>query len=300
MTICPCCGFKFHGALSSGCKQCGARAVGEPLPRPAYQLPSYGRALLLSLTGSLIVIVFLVQTIVAMVQRETGWFEFWSWVAAAETAAWRLKWISIPVMFVVLWFGGKIYQSIRRQPEKFCGLTYARSGMVASATVALLIALLIGVTVPARLRQREMAKVAAWRADYLTILVATMEYQERYQTVPADVTDLRRMPDPYGTLTAALNNINPRGYVPHGEIAEVTAPKSRGLRGAVVRPASLSTPADDTAPTSVAFTKFELRMPGDDNILGNDDDWIGRDGMFMRYSDIAKGGVGRSAGALQQ
>jgi hypothetical protein len=257
--------------------------------------------LLLSLTGSLIVLVFLVQTIMAMVQRGTGWFEFWSWVAAAETAAWRLKWISIPVMFVVLWFGGKIYRSIRRQPEKFCGLTYARSGMVASASVALLIALLIGVTVPARMRQRELAKEAVYRSAYYTILVATMEYRERYQTVPADVADLReRIPDPYGTLAAALDSINPRGYVPHGEIAEVTPPKSRGLRGAVVRPASLSTPADDTAPTSVAFTKFELRMPGDDKILGNDDDWIGRDGMFMRYSDIAKGGVGRSAGALQQ
>jgi hypothetical protein len=40
-------------------------------------------------------------------------------------------------------------------------------------------------------------------------------------------------------------------------------------------------------------------MPGEDKILGNDDDWIGRDGIFMRYSDIAKGGVGRSAGALR-
>ncbi|HSK62256.1 MAG TPA: hypothetical protein VK893_00385, partial [Pyrinomonadaceae bacterium] len=119
MTICPCCGFKFHGALSSGCKQCGARAVGEPLPRPAHELPSYGRALLLSLGGSLIVLVFLAQTIVALVERGSAWFEFWSWVAAAETAAWRLKWISLPVMFVALWFGGKIYRSIRLQPEKF-------------------------------------------------------------------------------------------------------------------------------------------------------------------------------------
>jgi len=109
LTTCPCCGFKFHGALSSGCKQCGARAVGEPLPRPAYELPSYGRALLLSVSGTLIVLVFLVQTIIAMVQRGTGWFGFWSWIAAAETAAWRLKWVSIPVLFVTLWFGRKIY-----------------------------------------------------------------------------------------------------------------------------------------------------------------------------------------------
>ena len=235
-----------------------------------------------------------------MVQRGTGWLEFWSWVAAAETAAWRVKWISIPVMFVVLWFGLKIYRSIRRQPQRFCGVKYARSGLLASATVALLIALLIGVTVPARVRQREMAKEAAYRADYLTILVATMKYQERYQTVPADVAILReRIPDPYGTLAAALENINPSGYAPRGEIAEVTPEKSQRLRGAVVRNASLTTPADDAAPAGLAFTSFELRMPGDDKILGNDDDWIGRDGMFMRYSDVAKGGVGRSAGALK-
>ena len=235
-----------------------------------------------------------------MVQRGTGWFEFWSWIAAAETAAWRLKWISIPVMFVALWFGGKIYRSIRRQPEKFCGWKYARNGMLASATVALLIALLIGVTVPARLRQRELAKEAAFRADYYTILVATMQYRERYQTYPADIADLRqRIPDPYGTLAAALGNIDPRGYDPHSEIAEVTPEKSRRLRGGIVRTASLSTPTDDTAPTGIAFTWFELRMPGEDKILGNDDDWIGRDGIFMRYSDIAKGGVGRSAGALK-
>ena len=253
------------------------------------------------MTGSLIVLVFVVQTLVAMVQRGTGWFEFWSWVAAAETAAWRVKWISIPVMIVVLWFGLKLYRSIRLQPERFCGLRYARHGLLASATVAFLIALLIGVTVPERLRQRQYAKDAAIKSDYYTFEAAAMEYRLRYQTFPADFKDLRdRVPDPYGTLAAALKNLDPNGYAPHGEIAEVTPEKSRSLRGAVVRKASLTTPTDDAAPSGLAFTKFELRLPGEDKILGNDDDWIGRDGSVMRYSDIAKGGVGRSAGALQQ
>ena len=235
-----------------------------------------------------------------MVQRGTGWFEFWSWVAAAETAAWRVKWISIPVMFVALWFGARIYRSIRLQPRRFCGLQYARTGLIASATVACLIALLIGVTVPARLRQRQMARNAAMRADYYTVEAAALRYRERYQTFPADLKDLRdRTPDPYGTLAAALKNIDADAYTPHGEIAEVTAEKSSSLRGAVVRRAStLSGPAEDTAPT-LAFTRFELRLAGEDKIFGNDDDWIGRDGVIMRYSDIAKGGVGRSAGALK-
>jgi hypothetical protein len=301
LTICPCCGFKFHGALSSGCKQCGARAVGEPLPKPAYELPSYGRSLVLSISGSLIVLVFVVQTIIAMVQRGTGWFRFWSWVAAAETASWRLKWISIPVMFVTLWFGAKLYRSIRTQPEKFCGVKYARRGLLASASVAFLIALLIGVTVPARLHQRELAKEAKILADWHTFEVATLEYQRRYHTYPADLKELRdRIPDPYGTLAEALSSLDPNGYEPHADMAAANE-KPRTMRGLPFRRVSLSTPGDDVSPGGLTFTTYELRMPGEDKILGNDDDWIGHDGMLVRWSEASKGGVGRSvsAGALQ-
>ena len=100
MTICPCCGFKFVGALSNGCRQCGARAVGEPLPRPAHELPSYGRALVLAIAGSVTVLVFVVQLIISMFQRKSLSFGFWTWVAAGQTAAWRLKWIAIPVFIL--------------------------------------------------------------------------------------------------------------------------------------------------------------------------------------------------------
>jgi hypothetical protein len=302
LTICPCCGFKFHGALSSGCKQCGARAVGEPLPKPDHVLPSYGRALLLSVSGSLIALFFIIQTIIAMVQRGPDWFGFWSWIAAAETAAWRVKWISIPVMFVALWFGGKIYHSIRFQPARFCGLKHARRGLIASATVAFLVVFLIGVTVPARLHQRELAKEATTRAYWYTFETALLEYRSRYQTYPADFKDLRdRISDPYGMLAEALDHLDPNGYRPSVDVAAVATEKSRTLRGAVIRRASVSAATEDATPTGLAFTKFELRMPGEDKILGNDDDWIGRDGMLMRISEVAKGGVGRSvsAGALQ-
>jgi hypothetical protein len=302
LTICPCCGFKFHGALSSGCKQCGARAVGEPLPRPDHELPSYGRALVLAASGSLIALVFLVQTVIAMAQRGTGWFEFWSWAAAAETAAWRLKWISIPVMFVALWFGKKLYRSIRLQPARFCGLRQARYGLLTSATVALLIGLLIGITVPARLRQRELAKEAGFRADYHTFEAALLEYRAKYHSYPADFRDLRdRIPDPYGSLAAVLDRLDPNGYHPSADMAAMGTEKPRRLQGVAIRNASFSAATDDTPPGGLAFTKYEIRMPGADKILGTDDDWVARDGMLMRWSDVAKGGVGRSvsAGALQ-
>lgn len=305
MTICPCCGFKFHGSLSESCKECGARSVGEPLPRPAHQLPSYGRALILVVTGSLMVLVFATETILAMAQRSSGALErllqFWQWIAAAETAAWRLKWISIPVVFVSLWIGLKLYRSIKAQPERFCGLTYARRGLLASAIVGFLIALLIAITVPARLRQRELAVEAGFRAQYYTILVATTEYQKKFKTLPNQATlkeDLMRLPDPDGQIAAALRDLDPNGYQPRGEVAAVDTQKGRGLQdGAMVRKVGFNPATDDTAPTRLAFTEFELRLPGEDKILGNEDDWVGANGIVKRLSDVAKGGVGRSVSA---
>jgi type II secretory pathway pseudopilin PulG len=301
LTICPCCGFKFHGALSSGCKQCGARAVGEPLPKPAQQLPSYGRALVLAVSGSLVVLVFITQTLIALFQRSEG-YEFWHWVAAAETAAWRLKWLSIPVLFATLWLGHKLFRSILDRPQRFCGVKYAQAGLVASWTVMVLIAVLIGVTVPARLEHRRFAKEAAERAHGYAIERALTEYKIKYQTYPADVKALlERIPDPDGTLAAALLNMDPGAYRPSADVAAVATEKSQTLRGAVIRKTSLTSATDDTPPGGLSFTNYVLRLPGEDKITGTDDDWIVRDGMIMKFSEIAKGGVGSSvsAGVLQ-
>jgi len=302
LTICPCCGFKFHGALSSGCKQCGARAVGEPLPKPAHELPSYGRALVLAVSGSLVVLVFLTQTITAFVQHYSGSFGFWKWVAASETAAWGLKWISVPVLFAILWFGRKLYRSILVQPERFCGIKYARRGLLASATVAMLIALLIGITVPARLEQRKLAREAAIRAQGLEIERALTEYRIKYQTYPAGTAELlERLPDPHGALAAALKNVDSRTYFSTAEYAANGIEKPRNLRGLAIRNASLSSATDDTPLGGLSFTTYQLRLPGEDKITGTEDDWVVHDGMVMKLSDVSKGSVGRfvSAGALE-
>lgn len=296
MTICPCCGFKFHGTLSAGCKGCGARAVGEPLPRPAHELPSFGRALILSVSGALVVLVFITQVLIAFAQKSFGSFGLWTWIAAGETAAWRMKWLAIPLFLAILWFGRKLYRSILLQPERFCGLKYARRGLIASATVAVLLAILIGITVPARLEQRRLAHEAAVRARGYVIMQALTAYTVKYQTLPADLVVLqRRTPDPDGTLAEALANIDPSTYLPSADVAAVATVKSRSLSGAVIRKSSLSSATDDTPSGGLSFTNYRLRLPGEDKITGTDDDWVIRDGMIMKLSDVAKGGVGSSA-----
>lgn len=237
-----------------------------------------------------------------MVQREGDPFGFWSWVAAGQTAAWRLKWVSIPLLIVTAWLGRKLYRSIKLQPARFCGLKYARRGLLASSMVVFLIALLIGVTVPERLRHRELAKEAAHRAYYYTFETAALEYQMRYQTFPADFNDLqKRIPDPNGTLAEALRYLDPAGYRPSADFAAVGTQKSPSLRGAAIRKASLSSATDDMPPGGLAFTTYELQLPGEDKILGTEDDWIGQNGILKRITEVAKGGVGRSvsAGILQ-
>jgi type II secretory pathway pseudopilin PulG len=257
----------------------------------------------LAVSGSLVALVFLVQTISAFVQLYSGSFGFWSWIAAGETAAWRLKWIAIPVLFALLWFGGKLYRSILVKPERFCGVKYARRGLLTSAIVAMLIALLIGVTVPARLHQRQLSKDAALRAQGYVIEEALTAYRIKYQTYPAEMKDLlKRLPDPDGSLAAAISNLDPTAYLPSADVAaNATVEKSRALRVSVIRKASLSSATDDTPSGGLSFTNYRLLLPGEDKITGTDDDWIVRDGMVMRLSEVAKGGVGRSvsAGALQ-
>src|SRR4026209_2569525 len=88
LIICPCCGFKSEGELMVGCDACGARAVGPPLARPQHELPSYGRAFLIGVTGVMMLGVLAGFTISTMLQNGLSttslWAFFWSGVSAAE------------------------------------------------------------------------------------------------------------------------------------------------------------------------------------------------------------------------
>jgi hypothetical protein len=250
-------------------------------------------------SGSLVVLVFVTQTLIAFFQRTTGGYGFWNWVAAGETSAWRLKWISIPALFAILWFGRKLYRSILLQPTRFCGVKYARRGLLASSLITLLIALLIGVTVPARMEHRRWAQEAAIRAQGYALEQALTAYKIKYHTYPTDVrTLLERIPDPEGTLAAALMNIDASAYKVNADLAANATEKTRLPRGTVIRKVStLASDTDDSPSGGIAFTNYSLVLPGEDKITGTEDDWIVRDGMITKQSEIANGGVGRSVSA---
>src|SRR6185295_10594809 len=185
VTICPCCGTRFAGDFSNGCVFCGARSVGEPLPKPERELPSYGRALVLGVMGSVMLLTFLGQTIAALFQRIPVSFGFWSFMIAGQTAAWRLKWLVIPATLLVIIAGRRIYRSILRQPSSFCGAAYARRGLAASAAACFLVLFFIGFSVPARLRNRQVALEAAYNANIYRIDRKLLEYRIRHRNTVA-------------------------------------------------------------------------------------------------------------------
>ena len=283
MTVCPCCGFKFEGDLRlDGCASCGARAVGEPLSKPAHELPLYGRSLFLGAVGAVMLITFLVSTVAAILERDTLALDFWSIVGAAETAAWRLKWIAIPVTVCALWAGSLIYGSIRRAPDRFGGRRIAYGGLVSVALVAVMIATFIGVTVPERLRKRQLGLDAAAYAQGYTIQRALLDYRARYATLPATLDDLRQnLPDPDGSIAKALAGIDANAYSPGADLAALPKKKSRTLRNSALRNVSLRS-TDDVTGGGLAFTKYELRLPGLDKKMGTEDDLLIRDGLITR------------------
>lgn len=307
MTICPCCGSKTNGDWSDGCA-CGARRVGEPLPRPDHELPSYSRALVLSVSGSLMVLVLVVQTVNAFLQKlptsktyaeafavvRGSVFDFWMWAAAAETAAWQLKWVAIPATLFVLFACRKMYRSVKELPAQFCGLTYARRGYVASVAVPLLILVLIGATVPDRLRQRNDRILAGHKAIGYGVDRVMFQYKQEFGTYPASTDDLKRLPDPDGSIAALLSEIDGAEYKASAEVAAVPTKQPQRLRGAVIRNASLDT--EESISETLSYTEYELRLPGHDKQLGTDDDLIMIDGVAYSTTTVPRRAGATTAG----
>ena len=151
-----------------------------------------------------------------------------------------------------------------------------------AATVTLAIATLIGVTVPERWRQHRDSVEAGIQSQLHTFQRAQLEYQQRYGTFPGDLNDLKtRLPDPDGSIAAALATIDPLGYQPTTEVAVKAKPGA--VRSTVFRNVSQIT--DESIDQAVSFTNYKLRLAGEDKVLGNEDDWIMRDGLILKISE---------------
>ena len=287
MINCPACGSNFEGELCLGCPSCGARSVGPPLARAEHELRSYGRAVAVTATGVAMVGIFLASVIAVLMEYGVFPTGFWTVVGAGETAAWRLKWVMLPLSLIVLWSGAWIIRSIKASPSKFMGLRAARLGFAASAMVTLMIATLIGITIPERLRQRQMGIDAGIYAQGYTLTRAMIEFREMRGTYPqTNLMELKEVPDPDGSIAEALRYVDPNGYNPSTVLAAAsTKSKPLASRGSAIRKAGFS-PDPATDHGGVSFTSYDLRLPGPDKVLNTDDDFIMHDGVITKVSDL--------------
>jgi len=287
LNICPCCGAKTDGdLLKTACEACGAHAVGPPLVRPEKELPSYLSALAVAASSALLLVVFLVKTLLSLLEQKPVGFDFWNVVAAGETAAWRLKWLALPLSFAIIWLGTRVSARIAREPSRFTGFRLAEAGFKLSVVLAVGLTVLIGLTIPERLRQRERGIEAAKNVEGYEAIKVLYEYRARFNSFPATAEDLQKLPDPDGSVARLMASMRSEAYEPQSAIAALppATAKTSAPRAANVpmRPVALRTAVGgDVAGEALSFTNYKLRLPGKDSTLGTADDLMIRDGMII-------------------
>jgi type II secretory pathway pseudopilin PulG len=239
-----------------------------------------GTAMLLAFIGLLIAI---------LIENKSGPLSFWTVVTAGEIAAWRVKWEVLFASIITLGSGAHIIRTVSRDPSRFIGLLPARIGFGGALAVVVLVAALIGITVPARISQRQDSIEAAIYARGYTLHRALLEYRDLHGTLPSDpdkyVEALRTLPDPDGSIAEALRFVDPGGYSAGSKIAAAALTKSKPLvtRGGALRSASTPT---NLEPAGVSFTSYELRLPSEHRLFASDDDFVMQDGVIKKASEV--------------
>jgi hypothetical protein len=266
------------------------------LAKPEHQLVSYGPAIITATVGLAMLAAFLTSVVITWIVGKGASLRFGAVIGAGQSAAWQSKWVALPVAIAVLWGGSRLTRNISKTPERFAGLRLARAGFSAAIVTTLMVGMLIGVTVPERLRRRQWGIEAASKARGHTLHRALQEYRDLHGTLPPTqeelVRQLRTLPDPDGSIAEALSFVDASGYQA-GAVLAAAGPKNKTLpRGAALRTASLNTTAD---PPAVSFTSYELRLPGEDKKLNTDDDLMIRDGLVMTIPEFQEYLASRSS-----
>jgi hypothetical protein len=237
--------------------------------------------------GGAMLVALVAATVVALIQRPPANFDLLNLLNGAEFAVWKFKWILVPASLFGFWASWKLRAGIRREPVKFISGRPVRYGFLASGVAVCAVLTLIGITVPQRIQSYRISVDAEQYARAYAYDRALTAYRNRFGTFPTVPGDLRKLPDPDGTIAELLKDSNQSAYRPWTELASASpgsVPKPK-LDGSTVRPASINTGRDVAEEEPVSFTSYELRTPGADGVYGTEDDLLIRDGI------VAKAGV---------
>jgi hypothetical protein len=264
---------------------------------PAHLLPRIGRAAFTFAIGAALVGVLFVATAVELFGGAEVSFGLWTIIAAAESVAWRMKLTLLPAALLSAVIGARFLWRERVAAmsavlPRAGGREFTWAGAAMSACVACLVVILVGVTIPERLRQREIAREAGIQSLKYATHAALLRYQARFGTLPESFEDLRRLPDEDGAIELVLANFASDSYKPSSVQAVARAPRSRGnarrtgdaasaAPAARMRRVAYNTNTSDAAASGLTFTNYDLVWFGEDKLPGTADDRVIRDGEFV-------------------
>jgi len=252
------------------------------LAKPEHELPSFGRAALAFMIGLAMFLAFMGLLVAVLVENKAAGFGFWRIVTAGEIAAWRVKWEVLFASIIALAVAARMLRTISQNPTRHIGLLPAQIGLGGVLTVILLVAALIGITVPERLRQRQLSIAAAMTARGYTLNRALLEYREQYGTLPTNISDLSHIPDADGSIADALRYVDPNLYAPNAKVAVAPSKSKPSVRPVALRNAE--GPSNPDRPI-LSFNSYDLFLPSEHRWFAPDDDYIMKDGVIYKASD---------------
>lgn len=230
--LCPCCGNEINqGVRECGC---GARFVGQPLDEKPVKIKSYGA-----------------------VMNTVGLFALV--VVAALTFTKFLAFGAI----LVIWSAWRAMKLAKNNPQGYGGYRVA----TATLTVTLIASLgisgyVVGYGIPRFLRNREIRRDAATKADMIRYYANVLEeYKRIYGSYPRNAQEAAKVSNEPLPADYWNHNISYQSRI--GAVANALPGR-----------------------TAISFSNFELRSKGPDELEGTDDDIIMRDGLFYTVAEL--------------
>lgn len=229
--LCPCCGNEIDREVRE-CT-CGARFVGEPLNEKPVKIKSYG-----AIMNTIGLLAFVVVTALTFT-----------------------KFLAFGAILVV-WSAWRAMKLAKGDPEKYGGYRVATATLMVTLIAGISVAGYTVAYIPKFLKNREIRREAATKAEMLHYYGNVLEeYKRKYGSYPPNAQEAAKVANDAVPADYWNHNVT---YVPRtGQVANASGP-------------------------SISFSNFDLRSKGPDGIPDTADDIILRDGIFYTKAELDK------------
>lgn len=273
--LCPCCGHE-RAIENLGCDNCGARRVGDPLPRPDVMKPGLGPAFAASGCAAIIILAFAATWLLSNDLKVVRVLMVWAigdgteltreWLRLdpdlplyrifsydAYRLAFFLSFGLIPLSLIGMRLARRALQLAQQDAARFGGLRLARVSMVLSTFLFLSFSAAAISSIPRTIERGRAERIATTKAALYHLHNALAQYYYDHGTNPSNFEELSS--ESKETLPKSDYWEHDITYTPNSVIA---------TKGAAVQ-----------------FSDYVLRSAGPDGIMGTADDIVMQNGVIV-------------------